>query len=216
MSIHNIVMIISGFYMFKIYYIDHSSLNEFDIKEYQKKYDLSNLKIIKERILKDKLIDFIEEQECLKIEIIKDKKGKPFLKDNNLFINISHSYECVYIALCERNLGIDIEYINKYDSNDKIDRLKRKVFNDYDYEEYTNDLSFIRTWTIKEAFLKYIGIGLVNDLENIEIDYKNKSVSYKEYKNYYFNTFERNDYIFTIVLDEKISDSEIEFIKYFT
>ena len=76
-----------------------------------------------------------------------------------LFYNVSHSKGRIAIAIGESEVGVDIQ---KY--TEVIERVKPKYYHEDDYEQ-----NLLRMWVIKESFLKYIGIGLTNDLYNIII-----------------------------------------------
>nr|BFD30794.1 hypothetical protein GTC16762_04120 [Pigmentibacter ruber] len=97
------------------------------------------------------------------------KYKKPFLNLNNLkkniYFNVSHSRE--YIAIATSfigEIGIDIEY---KDFSINFDLMKSQFFSDFE-EKYFNQLEnendkvnyFYRIWSLKEAILKGIGVGL--------------------------------------------------------
>jgi len=47
------------------------------------------------------------------IEIIKNSKGKPFIKDKNIYFSISHTDNFVVCALSNKEIGIDVEKIKE-------------------------------------------------------------------------------------------------------
>ncbi len=99
-------------------------------------------------------------------EIIKGEHGKPYLKDSNIFFNLSHSKDLIVLSLSNYENGIDVELIK---DRSRLDLLAKKVFdkelfNVYMQKENIEDRVnfFIRMWTIKECVIKQSGKGLVS------------------------------------------------------
>ena len=99
--------------------------------------------------------------------IYKDKNGKPIFLDNKLYFNISHSKNYVTCSLSNTNIGVDLE-------EDRIikDTLINKIKNKNDI-----DLDIIQIWNIKEAYSKYLGIGLKIDFSKISINEIKKNIN---------------------------------------
>jgi 4'-phosphopantetheinyl transferase len=108
-----------------------------------------------------------------KIKFTYNKYGKPYLHENSLKFNISHSGNKVLFSFnTENEIGADIELINK---NLEIYRLVNRFFslkeantivaldpeNAHDY--------FFRCWTRKEAFIKAHGQGLSLPLDQFQV-----------------------------------------------
>lgn len=116
--------------------------------------------------------------ECLsifpsKVEYSYNKFQKPLCKqDPNLYFNMSHSnnYVC-YVFSFNYKVGIDIEFINNIfkieDLLPSIAAPEEALAFDKPYEADKAYL-FYKMWTIKEAFLKALGIGLSYPLSDIE------------------------------------------------
>lgn len=115
--------------------------------------------------------------------ISKDKNGKPIFLENDLYFNISHSNTYVTCSLATVNIGIDIEEdrLIKYNTEVKIKHIDDKF------------IDTINVWNIKEAYSKYLGIGLKLDFSKISINEIKKNVNlisnkYSiENKNIYFS-----------------------------
>lgn len=95
--------------------------------------------------------------------------GKPYLTDYaNLHFNLSHSGDKIVFILCQKPIGIDIEIVKDINLNGK-----ERFFceNEWNYiHSSENALSaFYEIWTLKEAYMKYIGIGLNKPLKTIMI-----------------------------------------------
>jgi 4'-phosphopantetheinyl transferase len=97
--------------------------------------------------------------------------GKPFIKDNTHFFNLSHSSNSWCIVLfsgCE--VGVDIEAI-KYNAEYEsvIQTYFTKLEQDLVRKMQSPVEMFFRLWTRKEALLKALGTGLNISLGNIDI-----------------------------------------------
>lgn len=85
--------------------------------------------------------------------------GKPYLKENELFFNISHTDSLSFCAVGKTEMGIDAEKIRSYDR-----RIERRVLSENELnllnESENREEEFFRLWTLKEAYSKYTGQGL--------------------------------------------------------
>jgi len=93
------------------------------------------------------------------IEFFYNEYGKPYLKNaDDIFFNISHSDNYIACAVCNREIGIDIEAKRKYN-----EKLAQRVFSaqkqKYLQKADDKDKEFTRLWTQKEAYLKMLGTG---------------------------------------------------------
>lgn len=97
--------------------------------------------------------DYHLEAVCLE----RDEWGKPYLKNGELFFNVSHAGEYVVIALSENPVGVDIEGRRKIK-----DGMYRKVVQPEEQMLIGGDREwdFLRLWTLKESFVKAEGKGL--------------------------------------------------------
>lgn len=118
------------------------------------------------------LIEYIRELYNIKSNIVMDKYGKIYFEDNTVNFNISHSGNFVVLAVSENPIGIDIQRIRA----DKH-RVAEKNFLPAECDfinEGNNEAElmerFCQVWTVKEAYLKKIGIGLRKPLKSFEVD----------------------------------------------
>jgi len=119
-------------------------------------------------------------EEAGKIQIDTGKFGKPELAEHPLHFNISHSKDVFAIAISEETeIGIDVEVINpdftysgiiqSWFHPNEIKAIEAET-------ERTSQLQkFYTFWTRKEAFLKAIGIGLINELQSIDTSCSNRN-----------------------------------------
>ncbi|MBF0202258.1 MAG: 4'-phosphopantetheinyl transferase superfamily protein [Desulfamplus sp.] len=115
------------------------------------------------------------------IKILYGHGGAPYLGDYpDMAVSISHSGQYAAVALCPREgwagraepanswpcIGMDLERIGELPSR----RFMETAFTSREIEsmEMTPPGVF-RCWTVKEAFLKYIGRGFNESLHNVEL-----------------------------------------------
>lgn len=93
-------------------------------------------------------------------KIYKNKNGKPYIKKNASFFNISHSKNYVCCCLSSVNIGVDIE---------EKRLIKKSVENKF---KHKNDdlLDSLYVWNLKEAYSKYLGLGLKLDFSRICVE----------------------------------------------
>ncbi|NCX95629.1 MAG: 4'-phosphopantetheinyl transferase superfamily protein [Chitinophagia bacterium] len=104
----------------------------------------------------------------LGIEI--DEQGKPYLKDSDIHFNISHSGNFILIAFGYDPVGIDVEERKEnVDWQGLIQKIGDNTEQEYVKTAETPTDNFFIIWTRKEALLKAIGVGLVNNLPSIKV-----------------------------------------------
>ena len=93
--------------------------------------------------------------------------GKPYLKNYSTNFSISYSGGIVMCALDDRPVGADIQKIMPV--SDELVRLAMSLeeMSEYVSSQKDRDLFFM-IWTLKEAYLKYTGVGLGN-LKNVTV-----------------------------------------------
>ena len=112
--------------------------------------------------------------------------GKPLVKGKKeCYFNISHSGEYVICAISHTVVGCDIQHMQPCDI-----AIGNLIFTKQEQELVHSEEDFYRMWTLKEALLKAIGVGI--SAEGILINMVSNGivtdVSYKKEK-YYFRQF---------------------------
>lgn len=103
--------------------------------------------------------------------IFYNKYGKPYI-DCDLYINWSDSKDYMALAISYDEIGIDIEKIRPFPTI-----LIKELINDK--EKYLND-NYLEVWVQKEAYLKYLGTGIIKKMSNVVIDNsKSNTLFYK-------------------------------------
>lgn len=96
------------------------------------------------------------------------ENGKPYVDGNPLYFSVSHSSDRALIALCDRPVGIDLEY---YDKDDRLKNFGHILNRFTDREKQWINGSFVfffLNWISKEAYIKMIGGTLAKDLKRLE------------------------------------------------
>lgn len=129
------------------------TVTEDDVLSY-KLFFLQNTNL-NHNVVKDVLEDYYKQDLSLCFE----ENQKPYIKNSkNKFFNYSHSYNLLLIALNNTEIGVDTEKIRKINLN-----LMNKAFlkNEIEYvishPKEKQDEAFLRIWTKKESYIKFLG-----------------------------------------------------------
>lgn len=105
--------------------------------------------------------------------------GKPFLKSEKLFFNISHCAEGVAVVVDTEPVGIDVQEIGGF--NEKV---AKRFFNESENKKINASpdkaKAFTRIWTLKESAIKCEGKSLANLGELSFGDYENFFEKYEK------------------------------------
>ncbi len=124
-------------------------------------------------------------------DIIYNEYNKPYIKDNPIYFNISHSKDIIAIIISDCECGIDIEYI---DYQKDVEKLALKIMNNTEIKHFNKVINkhkyFYKIWTKKETYFKIKGTGIdFKDLTEY-INLKNiKSYIYINKKDKYYISF---------------------------
>ena len=199
--------------MIKYYFIDVKDIKKEYLDEYSKLEKYASYKSDSkryEKIARDMLFDYMMKCENINSEVAVNEYGKPYFKNSKYHFSISHSDGKVIIALSNKEVGIDIQKLSNYDE-ERIERLARRIYNDNDYDYFNNDdnTTFTQIWTIKEAYLKYIGYGLIKNIHDVIVEYKSNNVYLMDQNPVKFYTCYCGGYIVSIVSNDFISNKDI-------
>jgi 4'-phosphopantetheinyl transferase len=104
------------------------------------------------------------------VEIRKNRFGRPFLTNSPLFFSLSHTNSSYLLGFSStRKIGVDIE---KLIGEADLDELIEYAFSEEEADFCKNGSlhdRFLEIWTLKEAFLKATGAGLVNELKSVNV-----------------------------------------------
>lgn len=116
---------------------------------------------------KDLLKDVLKnELNITNYELTFNKYNKPYLKDSNIYFNISHDKNTTILVISDKEIGVDIEYYIYKES------VMKKYYNEFEQQEIINsnnkEYEFTRIWVMKEAFVKMKGQGISYGLQNVD------------------------------------------------
>lgn len=118
--------------------------------------------------------------------ISKTPSGKPyFINNEQVCFNISNNKDYIAIAIHNKSVGIDIEYLRK-DKQDLVMRYFHPMEQRYLFENKDDyDWAFTQLWTIKEAFVKMKSTGIDDNFSKEDLSPKIFVLEQAyEYKNY--------------------------------
>ena len=133
---------------------------------------------------KNKLKEILQQDYNYKLETLEyNKYNKPYIPNNPLFFNISHSRNTVVIVIDEQEIGIDIEYFDRFNL-----KMLTKIFNKKEVEQINNSLNpkkeYSKLWCTKESYLKCIGTGIKKDMKNVLDNTSSYQFIYEETEEY--------------------------------
>lgn len=130
----------------------------------------------------------------IKGAILYNNQGKPYVNDNNIHFNVSHSGKYVIIALSDVPIGIDIEVIN-----DRYLKLVDYCLDDIEKEYSKNAKSFFELWTNKESLIKCLGInvGSIKKINGLPIN----GIREFEEKEFSSKTIYLDNYVITTTIE---------------
>lgn len=132
------------------------------------------------------LINHMREDAQISSPISYGEHGKPYVTDNSLYFNLSHSGDYVAIAYGDNEVGIDIQKKRKI-----TEALAARILTPSELGNVnTTDQDLMGlTWSIKEAYIKMIGVGLSFDMRNCEIKDDRVLCLTGSYPDAYFKSF---------------------------
>ncbi len=113
------------------------------------------------------------------ITVTRTKSGKPYV--NDVFVGVTHTDYFLIICVSDCEIGIDAERYDRYVKNKK--RIIRKYFskNEAEYALDSNE-NFLEIWVKKEAYLKFLGIGLkgIKKVDTFDVPGTFEKIEHKE------------------------------------
>ena len=105
-------------------------------------------------------------------EFAKNEHGKPYIVGQPIHYNISHSGQYVVLVTAETDVGVDIQ--EKRSS--RMESLAKRFFSEEEWQvlsqcqtEEEKKKLFYHIWCRKEAYGKYLGVGLSNHLLSVNV-----------------------------------------------
>lgn len=110
--------------------------------------------------------------------------GKPYIIGHPIFYNISHSGQYVVLVTAESEVGVDIQEKKLMRPEPLAKRFfaeaEQQVLDACDSVKEQEDL-FFHIWCRKEAYGKYLGLGLLGDVLKTNVLEDRKGCCFQEY-----------------------------------
>ncbi len=104
------------------------------------------------------------------IELKKNHFGKLFVSNSNLSFNVSHTDRSFLLGFnVDGRIGVDLEYLT---GREDIPLLIGYAFSPQETDfcnQGNTPENFLKIWTLKEAYLKATGVGLVDYLKSVNV-----------------------------------------------
>ena len=104
------------------------------------------------------------------IELNKNNFGKLYVPNSNLYFNLSHTYSSFLLGFSfEGKIGVDLEFLS---GREDLPSLIEYAFSPGETEfcqQGNCSENFLKIWTLKEAYLKAAGVGLVDRLKSVNV-----------------------------------------------
>lgn len=136
-------------------------------------------------------------------------RGKPYLKDYpDVHFSLSHSGNMAVLAISDSEVGIDVQERRGYQ-----EKVVKRFYHESEIAviEAISDPAekancFYKMWTGKEAYIKYTGKGMGQDLQSFGVDLVNECILEDGKKVALCKTIrmESNDYFCSLVCDIKL------------
>lgn len=101
--------------------------------------------------------------------IVLGQNGKPYLKNGDIYFNLSHSGEMAVCVIAPFEVGCDIELAATPNM-----KIAKRFFTDEEYSDIIastdSEDRFYRYWTLKESFIKATGYGMKMPLDAFSIN----------------------------------------------
>ena len=142
-------------------------------------------------------------------DVLLTKEGKPYLKDDELCFNISHSGSMVMLAVSEDQIGADIQKAVECKAS-----LYERITSDAEKnQEELKDLK--RLWAAKEGYSKLTGKGISVDFSTITVIEKETDFCIydgNELKAYGKRVYEDENYAAIVCMEEPFDVRKTETI----
>ena len=110
-------------------------------------------------------------------EVVFGEQGKPRFREAGLFrFSATHSGTTAMLATCAGEVGMDFEAFGRR-ARARGDALLKRIAGDEEVAfvragggEVEREVRFLRLWTAKEAYLKWLGAGLTVDPREVVVE----------------------------------------------
>ncbi|MBJ9985562.1 4'-phosphopantetheinyl transferase superfamily protein [Acinetobacter sp. S40] len=154
----------------QVYIRSLADLLDLSIQDFVSRSEYHHYKKVRIYQYRDELIAKALNIPILQLHYETAEQGKPYLQNQSLHFNHSHSQDDYALALSQnvQDLGIDIESL---DRKIRFEALAKHAFHPEEYQCWKaleEDVHYwFKVWTTKEAILKAHGMGIRLDLNTL-------------------------------------------------
>ena len=153
----------------------------------------------------------------------RNEHGKPYLTETpEIYVNWSHSGDYVICAVADREVGIDLQKMDREPKENLIRKVLTKEEQDFygSVSESEKNRLFYQYWSVKESFLKALGTGFYTSLHTFQVDMEEEQPRISHHinrKNYSCRllTFREPDYVAAVCVENATLEEEDIKITYF-
>lgn len=160
--------------MIEIYY-GKTNTNELEKKERELvdffKERINKFSNIEEKNIRINLYYYLQKklkEKNISLSFALNSFGKIYLNEISVYISLTHSKGYFAFAISDEEVGLDIEKIR----NNINERISYRIS-----KEIIKKDEIIKIWTVKESYLKYLGVGITTDLKNVVFDEESVSLN---------------------------------------
>ena len=141
---------------------------------------------IEENISTNSLLKKVLKQYKVDADIVYNEYGKPYLKDNALYFNLSNCKKYTVCVVADKEIGVDIQKITMKESI--IDRICTSE----EQKTIKTAEDFTKIWVKKESYVKCLGMGIGYGLKNVDT-LKTKGFNISKKEDYYICVYMKED-----------------------
>lgn len=136
-----------------------------------------------------------------------NENEKPFLEEGVPLFSITHSDNCVAVAISKFDVGIDSEALRKCPKEVMTNVFTKKEISMIENSQ-DEDNTFFKIWTLKESYIKALGRGFSFPLKDVEFLIENEMILCSD-SSFTFSTFSVGNSQLSVCGSEKFSLKEI-------
>lgn len=159
-----------------------NTLTSEDIALWESSYSSERISAVNRKLDNDKILSICGDLLVLnafksrfpdkEFRVSLSQHGKPYLKENEFYFNVSHKSKMAVCIIDDSPVGIDIEDIKPFNK-----QVAKRICTEQELTYIGEDaVRFAEIWTVKEAYSKLMGRGISMGLCSIIIDIKSKTV----------------------------------------
>lgn len=139
----------------------------------------------------------------------KTEFGKPICSSAlDIQFNLSHSGNYVAGVFDDKQVGIDVEEVKDKDNDDIVNRFFSRQERDYYENCEDRRRMFYELWTIKEAYIKYLGLGMSKGFDTFTAHWDNGKIGVRDFElnkelEAYIESIDMQDYYLTVISETK-------------